>query len=59
MLTVCSEGFAPLNKMAAMPTNGKTLKKRLLQNKESSEAEFWYTTSGTQSTKFVEMMILG
>ena len=44
--------------MAAMPVYGKTLKNLLLQNKENFEAESWYAASGTQSTKFVEMMIL-
>ena len=31
MLTICSNGSAPLNKMAAMPIYGRTLK-NLLQN---------------------------
>ena len=29
---ICSNGFTPLNKMAAMPIYGKTLKNLLLQN---------------------------
>ena len=49
MLTVCFNGFAPLNKMAVMPIYGKTLKNLLLQNLENFEAEFWYTLFGTQS----------
>ena len=32
MLTICSNGSVPLNKMAAMPINGKTLKNLLLKN---------------------------
>ena len=38
VLTICSNDFAPLNKMAAMPIYGKTLKNLLLQNQESFEA---------------------
>ena len=48
MLTICSNDIAPLNKMAAMPTYGKTLKNLLLLDYESFEAESWYTTSGIQ-----------
>ena len=48
MLTICSNSSAPLNKMAAMPIYDTTLK-TVLQNKESFEAESWYTASGTQS----------
>ena len=59
MLTICSNGSAPLNKMAAMPIYGKTLKNLLLQSEESSDAESWYTASQTKSVKFVELMILG
>ena len=59
MLTICSNCSAPLNKMAAMPIYGKTLKNLRLQNKESFEAESWYTASGTRSTEFVKMMRLG
>ena len=56
MLTICSNGSAPLNKMAAMPIYDKTLKNLFLQNYERSEAESWYRAMGI---KFVEMMILG
>ena len=38
----CSNGSAPLNKMAAMPIYDRTLKNLLLQNEESSEAESWF-----------------
>ena len=48
VLTIWSNGFAPLNKMAAMPIYGKTLK-NLLKNQESFEAESWYVASGTPS----------
>ena len=37
MLTICSNGSAPLNKMAAMPIYGKTLKKSLFFRTESFE----------------------
>ena len=47
MLTICSNGSAPLNKTAAKPIYGKTLK------------IFFYRTKLARSTKFVEMMILG
>ena len=36
MLTICSDGSAPLNKMAAMPIYDRTLK-----DLKSSEAESW------------------
>ena len=39
VLPICSNGSAPLNKMATMP--GKTLK-NLLQNQESFEADSLY-----------------
>ena len=45
---VYSNGSAPLNKMAAMPIYGKKTLKKFLQNQESFEAEFWYTSSGIQ-----------
>ena len=45
VLTICSNGSAPLNKIAAMSIYGKNL---LLQNQESFEAESWYIASGTQ-----------
>ena len=56
MLTVCSNGSVPLNKVAAMPIYGKTLKNLLPQNSESFEAESLYTALGIE---FVQMMILG
>ena len=37
----------------------KTLKNLLLQNQESFAVESWCIASGTQSTKFVKMMIVG
>ena len=46
VLRNCSNGFALMNKMAAMPMYGKTLQN--LQNQESFEAESWYIASGTQ-----------
>ena len=43
VLTISSNGSAPLNKMAAMP-----IKIFLLKNKVSFEAESWYISSGIQ-----------
>ena len=49
ILTICSNGSAPLNKMAAMPIYGKkNLKNLLLQNQESFGADSWYIASWTQ-----------
>ena len=39
MLTICSNGSAPLNKMAAMPIYGKTLKK-LLRSYDDTRLSF-------------------
>ena len=49
VLTICSNGSAPLNKIAAMSIYGKNL---LLQNQESFEAESWYIASGTRLLSF-------
>ena len=49
-------GQAPLNQIASKPMYSI---KPLLQNWESSEAKFWDAASGTQSIKFVQMMIQG
>ena len=54
MWTICLNGSVPWNKVDVM--YGKTLK-NLLQNLESFEAESWYTALGTQSTKFVQMIL--
>ena len=60
ILIICSNGFAPLNKMTAMPIYGKTLKNFLLQNQECFEAESWHIEYGdSRSTKFVQMMVVG
>ena len=48
VLQICSKGFAPLNKMAAMPIYSKTLKNLLLQNQENLGAESWYIALRTQ-----------
>ena len=40
VLTICLNGFAPLNKIAAMPIYGKTFK-NLLHNQGSFDAESW------------------
>ena len=48
ILTICSNGSAPLNKVAAMSIYGITRKKLLLQYQENFEAEPGYTASGTQ-----------
>ena len=45
---ICTNGYGPLIKMAAMPIYGKTLKSLLLQNQESFKAESWYIASWTQ-----------
>ena len=45
VLTICSNGSVPFDKMAAMPIYGKTLK-YLLQNQESFEADSWFIASG-------------
>ena len=42
LLIICLNGFALVNKMAAMPIYGKTLKNLLVQNQESFQAESWY-----------------
>ena len=47
VLTIYSNGFALLNKMAAMVIYGKTLK-NLFQNQGSLEAESGYIAAGTQ-----------
>ena len=46
VLTICTNSCAPLNKMAAMPINGKKTY-FFLQNQESFEAESWYLALGT------------
>ena len=56
-LTIWSNDFALLNKMAALPKFGKTLENLLLQIQEIFEAESWYIESGTQSLP--SMLILG
>ena len=50
IVTICSNGFAQLNNMVAMPIYGKTLK-NLLQNEEIFEAESWYVASETQGVQ--------
>ena len=42
VLTICSNGCAPLYKMAAMPIYGKILNTLLLQTHESFETESLY-----------------
>ena len=41
VLTICLNGSAPLNKLAAMPIYGKTLKHVLLRTQERIEADPW------------------
>ena len=48
VLPICLNDSVPLNKVAAMPIYGKTLKTLLLQNQEIFEAESWYISSETQ-----------
>ena len=48
VLTICLNGSALLNKMAALPMYGKKLKNLLLQNQESFEAESEYISLGTE-----------
>ena len=55
VLTISSNSFVPLNKMAAMNKYGKTIT-NLLQNQESFENESWYIIIEDSSTKFVPMM---
>ena len=48
-MLISSDGFALLNKMAAMPVYGKqTFKNLPRQNQESFESESWYIASETQ-----------
>ena len=47
LMTICVNGSAPLNKMAAMPIYGKHLK------------IFFSRAGGSRSTKFVQMMFVG
>ena len=47
VLTICSNDFAPLNKVAVMPIYGKnTLKSSSPEPR--TETESWYIASGTQ-----------
>ena len=48
ILTICSNGFTKLNKMASMPIYSKTLKKLLLKNQESFEDESSYKATVNQ-----------
>ena len=61
VLLICINGFAPSNKMAAMPIYSiKTLKTPLLQKQESFGAKSWYIASWTQSLpSFIQMMAIG
>ena len=47
VLTVCSNGSTPLNKMAAVPIYDKN-ENNSLQKQESFETESWDIASGTQ-----------
>ena len=42
-------GLGHMNKMAAMPIYGKTLKNLLLQNQKSYDLETWHVALGTQA----------
>ena len=47
-LKIYTNSHGPLDKMAAMPIYGKTLKTLLLQNQESFGADSWYMASETK-----------
>ena len=57
LLKICSNGSALLNKMAAR--NMMLMLKHLKIFFSSFEAESWYSTGDSKSTKFVQLMILG
>ena len=53
VLPICSNGFAPFNKMTTIPIYGKKkpLKNLLLLNRDGLEAECWYIALGTQGLR--------
>ena len=49
VLTICSNGSVPLNKMTAMPLYGKNTKKASSPEPRKLGAESWYLASRTQT----------
>ena len=55
ILTICSNGSAPLNKMAAMPISGITRKSFFLSTKRTLRLNLG-SIRDSRSTKFVKMI---
>ena len=59
MLSICSKGFALLNKMAAMHRYDKILKISSPELRKLGGCILVYSSEDSTFTKFVQMMILG